>query len=147
MTEGRYRSYGSRLRNATVGGSAIAVPPTVAAHERAGETGAWLADEGQVVVATGGVRDRGAAVGRDAQRGAVGVGAAIDGHRAVGVAHADGAAGVAAAVDVTNGHRAAIGGCGRNAAVTGGSGIRVLHDRSPSRWPPSEPFHSCIASL
>src|SRR5215207_2274575 len=58
-----------------------------------------LADEGEVVIAAGSVRDRGAAVGRDAQQGLVGDGAAIDAHIApTGVANADGVAGIAAAV-------------------------------------------------
>ena len=38
---------------------------------------------------------------------------------APGVAHADGVAGVAAAIHIADGNRAAVGGSGRNAAITG----------------------------
>ena len=95
-----------------------------------------LADEGEVVIATRGVRDRGAAVGGDAQLGRVGDAAAIDANIAPpGVADAKGVAGIAAAVDVADGDRAAIGGSGSNAAVTSRSGIRELHDVMPSLVP------------
>src|SRR5215207_4024629 len=77
-----------------------------------------LADEGEVVIAAGGVRDRGAAVGRDAELGRVGDGAAVDAHVApAGVANADGVAGIAAAVDIADSGNAAVGRCARNAAV------------------------------
>ncbi len=68
-----------------------------------------LADEGEVVVAAGGVGDRGAAVGRDTQVGQVGDVSAVDPNRANGVADADGITGVAAAVDVGDRDRAAVG--------------------------------------
>ena len=61
-----------------------------------------LADEGEVVIAAGGVGDGGAAVGRDAQVGQVGDAAAVDRPTAPGVADADGVAGIAAAVDVAD---------------------------------------------
>src|SRR5215217_231248 len=95
-----------------------------------------LADEGEVVVAAGGVRDRGAAVGGDAQLGRVADAAAIDSDVAApGVANADGVAGIAAAVDVADCDRAAIGRSGCNAAVTSRGGIRELHDVMPSLVP------------
>src|SRR5215207_5843942 len=117
-------------------------PNVVVCDDRANPVS--LADEGEVVVAAGSVRDGGAAVGGDAQRGAVSHGAAIDLDRAApGVADADGAASVAAAVDVADCDRAAIGRSGSNAAVTSRSDICtcVLHFLTPSLWPPSEPFH------
>src|SRR5918998_4704831 len=93
-----------------------------------------LADEGEVVIAARGVRDRGAAVGGDAQLSAVGDGAAVDRNRAApGVANADGVAGIAAAVDVPDCDRAAIGGSGSDATVTSRSDI--LHFPMPSLWP------------
>src|SRR5215213_9969309 len=92
-----------------------------------------LADEGEVVIAAGGVRDRGAAVGRDAQLGRVGDGTTVGANVAApGVADADGVAGIAAAVDVPNRGHAAVGGRRSNAAVTRRSGIRELHDVMPS---------------
>src|SRR4051794_21231877 len=95
-----------------------------------------LADEGEVVIAAGGVRDGGAAVGGDAQLGAVGDGAAINANIAApSVANADSVAGIAAAVDVADRNRAAIGGSGSNAAVTSRSGFRELHDVMPSLVP------------
>src|SRR5215216_5262294 len=95
-----------------------------------------LADEGEVVVTTGGVRDRGAAVCGDAQLGRVGDSAAVYAQRAApSVAHADRVAGIAAAVYVADGDRAAIGGSGGNATVTSRGGICELHDVMPSLVP------------
>src|SRR4051812_32615925 len=95
----------------------------------------WLADEGEVVIATGGVGDGGAAVGGDAKQGLVGDGAAINPDRADRVTNADGAASIAAAVDVGDRDCAAIGGTARNAAVPRRSGICELHDVMPSLLP------------
>ena len=56
-----------------------------------------------------------------------------------GVADANGAAGIAAAVDVADGDRAAIGGSGRNAAVTSRSGIVNCISLRPPYGPPRSP--------
>src|SRR5829696_1875505 len=67
-----------------------------------------LADEGEVVVAAGGVRDRGATVGRDVEGGRVQATATVCSDRASpGVADADGVTDVAPTVDVANGDRTA----------------------------------------
>src|SRR5215212_6449900 len=91
-----------------------------------------LADEGEVVIAAGGIGDCGATVGRDAELGRVGDSAAINAYVApAGVANADGVAGIAAAVDIADGGNAAVGRCACNAAVTSRRDIGVLHDGVP----------------
>src|SRR5829696_4367249 len=83
-----------------------------------------LADEGEVVVAAGGVRDRGATVGRDVERRRVEATATVCSDRASpGVADADGVTGVAAAVDVANGDRTAARRGRRHAAIAGGGDV------------------------
>src|SRR5215213_5554873 len=83
-----------------------------------------LADEGEVVVAAGGVRDGSAAVSRDIQVGHVPNGAAVDRDPAApGVANADGITGIATAVDVADGDRATIGRRGGNPTVAGGGDV------------------------
>src|SRR5215213_3580526 len=95
-----------------------------------------LADEGEVVIAAGGVRNRGAAVGRDSQQGLVGDGTTIDTDRAArGVANADGVAGVAAAIDVADADRAAAGRRACNATIPCRRNICPLHDNLPSPFP------------
>src|SRR5215207_7912128 len=89
-----------------------------------------LTDEGEVVITAGGVRDRGAAVGRDTQVGQIGDAAAVDTDRPNGVADADGVPRIAAAVDVADADSPAIGGRGRHAAVP-----CELHDGLPSLLP------------
>jgi hypothetical protein len=77
-----------------------------------------LADEGEVVVAAGSVRDRRAAVNRDIERCRVQDGAAGDvGVGTERVADPDCTADVPAAVDVTDRDGTAIGGSGGNPAI------------------------------
>src|SRR5918995_1604316 len=71
--------------------------------------GVLLADEGEVVVAAGGVRDRGAAIDRDAERGRVQAVAAVDNRIGKGIADTDGVTDVATAVDVADGDGATVG--------------------------------------
>ena len=88
-----------------------------------------LANEGEVVAATGSIGDRRAAIGGNAERGGVADAAAVNRNRAApGVANADGVAGIAAAVYITDGNSAAIGGSGCDAAITSRSGVGKLHD-------------------
>ena len=68
--------------------------------------GVLLADESEVVVAAGGVRDGGATVDSDAEGGGVQAVAAVDDPIVIGIADPDGVTGVAAAVDVADGHGA-----------------------------------------
>ena len=94
-----------------------------------------LANEGEVVVAARGIRDRGAAVGGDAERSRVGDGAAVHPNVAAPrVTNADGIAGVATAIDVADSDSAAVGGSRRDSAVTSRSG-KSLHDVPPSLVP------------
>src|SRR5690349_14982519 len=87
-----------------------------------------LANEGEVVAAARSIGDSGAAIGGDVESGGVADAAAVNRDRAApGVANADGVAGVAAAVHIADGNCAAVRGSSRNAAVTGRSGICVLH--------------------
>src|SRR3954453_12052447 len=86
--------------------------------------GVGLADEGEVVVAAGGVRDPRATVDRDTERGRVQAVAAVDlwihGNEGGRVADANGVADVAATVDVASGHGAAVRRGGRHATVPSG---------------------------
>ena len=83
-----------------------------------------LADEGEVVVAAGGVGYSGATIGRDTQVGQVRDGSAVDRDRAArGVADADGVASIAAAIDVGDRDGAAVGRRCRNPAVAGGDDV------------------------
>src|SRR3954465_7325818 len=71
-----------------------------------------LTDEGEVVVAAGGVSDGRATVNGDAEVGGVEAIAAVDDGIGIGVADADGITDVAATVDVAGGDGAAArGGC------------------------------------
>src|SRR5215204_7052189 len=89
-----------------------------------------LADEGEVVVAAGGVRDGGATVDRDPEGGGVQAVAAVDlgihRHIAGGVADADGITDVATAVDIADGDGATTRRGGGNAAVPRRGGIDEL---------------------
>src|SRR5215203_5500654 len=77
-----------------------------------------LADEGEVVVPTGGVGDSSAAVGRDVQLSRVGDGTTVDSNRAApGVTDTDGITSIATAVDVADGDHAAVGRRRRNSAI------------------------------
>src|SRR5688500_13365903 len=111
----------------------------------------WLTDKGEVVITTRGVRDRGAAVGRDAQQGLVGDVSAVYRNRAsgarfalaplvadqsaAGVADANGIAHITATVDVTDRDDATIGRRRRHPTVARRSGIRELHVGLPFRVP------------
>src|SRR5215212_4882201 len=93
----------------------------------------WLADKGEVVIPAGGVRNRRAAVGRDAQLRRVGHVSAVCRHRSpTRIADADGVAGIAAAVDVADLDGAATAGSRRHAAVARRRGICELHGAMPS---------------
>ena len=95
-----------------------------------------LADEGQVVVAAGGVGDGRAAIGGDTQGGQVPDIATVDEDRAApGVADANSVTGIAAAVNVADLNRTATGRRRRNAAVPRRGGICELHDGLPSLMP------------
>src|SRR5215207_7388829 len=82
-----------------------------------------LADEGEVVVATGGVGDGSAAIGRDIQVGRVADGSTVDRDRTRGIADTDGITSVAAAVDVGDRDRAAVGRRRSHPAVAGGGDV------------------------
>ena len=129
-----YKKHGASIQN----GEGIALSASSNVFLVAGQARVQLrlANEGEVVVAAGSVRDRGAAIGGDAELGRVADAAAVHCDRAApGVANADSVAGIAAAVDVADPNRAAIGGSSRDAAVTSRSGIRELHDVMPSLVP------------
>src|SRR5215213_1287196 len=97
---------------------------------RESDEGVVLTDEGEVVVAARGVRDRGATVDRDPEGGGVQAVAAVDlgihRHIAGGVADADSITDVATAVDIADGDSAAVGRGRGNAAVARRGGIDEL---------------------
>ena len=114
-----------------------------------------LANESQVVVAAGGIRDGRAAVDFDGQSGLVQDVTAIDVRIiAVGIADRDRAADVAAAVDITSGYRAAVARSRGHAAVTGARDVvpssarrhrlRTENRRNGSRKIPF-PYFICLA--
>src|SRR5437763_6228817 len=77
-----------------------------------------LTNEGEVVVAAGGVGNRRPAIGRDVEGGGVGDRAAIHpDFAAEGVADPDGVAGITPAVDIAGADGAAIGGRAGHAAI------------------------------
>src|SRR5688572_11189578 len=93
-----------------------------------------LANESQVVVAAGGIRDGRAAVNFDRQSGLVEDVPAIDIRIiAVGISDGNRAADVAAAVDVTSGYRAAVARSRGHAAVSGTRDVSALILREGDR--------------
>src|SRR5918993_4463589 len=120
-------------RSGRWGGAQCQCPPPIGGGHEARlpyVEGVELADEGEVVVAAGGVGDGGAAVDFDGESGRIQAIAAIDVRiGTIGVADADGVADVAAAVDVSGGNGAAVGRGGRDAAVAGGGGVDELGGR------------------